>query len=294
MVKLESFADLSQPQDDLFTKAFAYANYFGLHYTDTDAFGMTYRVSAKQTQPTSTEPSGFVGGLRVEKQFSNGFTLREDLDASQTYKAAVEYRPLSNPDLKVQGEFTAKISKTPEVSQSVAAEYTFPNAKVSLAAHKASILTLTSVAGTEHAGVGLDLAYSWGQTKLTACNVALYLIAPDARLVLKRLSHLDANGLPINKVALSGFAKVSPEVSVGVEVEYDSAAHRPQTQLAVQRVFNEFHTGKLRIRSTGEVATSVTHRLNKWVALTSSSSVSFKRQLTWPFIQMGFKLSLTS
>lgn len=289
MVKLESFSSLSKPQDDLFKKGFSYVNHFGVHYKDTSDSGFTYRVSAKQPQGQA-----FSTGFWAEKKFSNGFTFREDFDAEQTYKAALDFVPPSEPGLKLHGEFTAKAAVDPEISPSVSAEYTCPNAKVKLALTRDPIIKLTSVAGVENVGLGFELAYDWSKKKLTTYNASLYYTELSYRLVLKHLSNKKAAEFQLGNISLSGFAKVDNSLSVGAEVEYDKTKENPVAQLAVQKVFDEYHTGKLRIKDSGEVATSITHKLNSHIALTTSSSLAFTSLGAWPKFQMGFKLRATN
>jgi len=289
MVKLESFKRLSKPQDDLLTKAFPYVNHFGLHFKDTKAKDFTFRVSAKQPQgkPFST-------GVWLEKKFSNGVTFREDFDDTQVYKAAVDYIPPAEPNLKVHGEVSTQVGEDPNVKPKVSAEYTFPNAKASLAFTKDPVITLTTVAGIENAGLGFEVGYDWPKQKLTTYNASLYLIEPSYRLVLKHLSDPKAKEFGFGKVNLSGFSKVDSSLSVGAEIEYDNKTETPTAKLGVQKVLDEFHTVKLRVSDSGEVATSATHKLNDNVAVTTSSSLAFTSLSAWPKFQFGFKLRLTS
>jgi hypothetical protein len=292
MVKLESFSGLSKPQDDLFKKAFCYSNHFGVHYKDTGDAGLTYRVSAKQVQEEGA--SSLKTGFWTQLNFGKGFTFREDFDATKTFKAALDYVPPEEPNLKLHGEFTAKVADDPQVKPTVSAEYAFPNAKVKLAVSNDPVFKLTSVAGLENLGFGVDLAYDWNKSKLTTYNAALYLTEPSHRLVLKHITNPKAAELELGSVALSGFVKASSDLSVGAEVVYNCSTEKPEAQFAVQKVFDEFHTAKLRFKDSGEVASSVTHKLNSRVAVTTSSCFGLKSLSAWPTFQLGFKLRITS
>jgi hypothetical protein len=291
MAKLASFAGVTKSQDDLFTKGYCFSNHFGLKLIDRSNSGVIANASISAVKEAGS--STIATGAHFEKQYDSGLLVKLSLDGAQKLKAAFEYLPPDNSHVKLTSELSGEVGKADTLAASLSSEFIADKFRAKIGVFAGPKFKLTGVFGEEQAGAGLDIEFDAVTSRFTSYNWLVYWSHLTTRLALKHVGS-NASQYELGPFKLSYFTSLSNQTNLGAELSMGVKEHEPCLQFGLQHSFSDALTSKVRVNEKGLMATSVRHLLNDYASLTTSSSLNFSRGLSWPLLDLGFKLKLSS
>jgi uncharacterized protein YneR len=208
MAKLEAFADLCKPQDDLWKKNFYLEKSLGLA-----VYSRSGPLSFK-----SGFSQGFVGSVpeslaTATFQYKTAdYLLKEQFFNSGLVKLRGEVIPPKNPDFKLKAEFelSAKALKP-----TFTVEHSSTQDRTKLALVGLNEIKASAVVGNSSAGLGVDVAVDVNEAKAVDYSAALWLVKPNWRAVVKQVRTRKMK-CPFGDCFLSSFWRKSDDFQLGV------------------------------------------------------------------------------
>ena len=222
-----------------------------------------------------------------------GVSLTHDVKSNKEYKGTVEYVPDTVKDLKVKAELTANFEEKPTYKKNVSAEYAWPNVKAKAAVTDEPVLKASAVTGNEKFGAGLDLGWSFGASRLTTYNAALWWFENQNKLVLKHES-TNKQEYALGKFVLSAF-KEHDKFNFGGALNYNVKSGDVGLEVGLQKNTSDTQQFKVRLDSEGQLGLSVRHKLTNSVSLITATQLGIRdlTKETGPSLQFGFKVKVS-
>ncbi len=253
--------------------------------------GSNTKAKVKQTQGKTNIPE--VSALVSLNYNVQGLSLTHVVESAKKYKGTLEYVPESVKDLKVKAEFAAQFEEKAKLNKTLSAEYAWPNVKAKATVTDEPVLKASAVTGNEKFGAGLDLGWSFGASRLTAYNAALWWFENQNRLVLKHESTNKEDYKP-GKFVLSAFRE-QDKFNFGGVLKYDVQSNDVGLELGFQRNTSETQQLKVKLDSEGQLGASLRHKLTNSVSLITATQLGIKEltKETGPNLQFGFKVKVS-
>jgi hypothetical protein len=278
MAGLESYSNLSKQADDLFKKGFCFSQATAFSIYSKLPQGLNIKSSLKVQNDKSTSASAYF------QYKSSQFSVKEDLQSSNTYKTTIEVTPEKLKDVKLKAEVE---SNTKSLKYTLSAEHSHKliNSKLSLT--ESSLLKLSSTFKfQDDKGAGLDLALDPSSARLTSYNAALWWNSKKFQAVLRHVS-LDKENYRLGEVSLTGLYNLSDSNKLGLVLA--RAGDQTRLKLGLQHVPENDRVVKVRFDNEATLGVSLRARLNSLFTLVTASQFNL---LDNSVAQFGLRLKV--
>ena len=267
MAKLESYSNLTKPQDDLMKKNFCVGQDLALSIYARSA-GVIVKSSFKQKIDALHGSSHF--GSTYFQYKGPALTLKQELGSNSLSKTTVEYIPEKYPQFKDKFEVESNVNENLE-KHSISVEYTHEKLKGKLAVADDFTVKLSGVFGLKsYFGGGIDLAFDTNRKRFNGYNAALWLFKEDYKAVLKHVS-TNKKGYSLGNLVASVYLPKVKDLEIAAVGSYTVQNGEYSVQGVVQKKLENGNLVKARTDLNGLVGFALRNKLSSAITVVSAA-----------------------
>ena len=281
MAKLDSFSDLTKPQENLLRKNFCFGQGVAVGIYAREG-GMSFKSSVK----------GLVGSwngtsaLAYFQYKTPCLTLKQEVGNVPVFKSTVEYVNEKNPDFKTKFEAVGRPNENLQ-KFCLTGEVNKEKYRAKFSVTDELCMKISSVFGNCGFGAGFEASFDTGSFKMDTYNAALWTCRNDNKLVVKVLNCNKSCGFARNVVFSACFNCFAGK-KIGASLNFDGTGAR--SQVAFEKQLKDGSIFKTRFGGNGMIGFALRTKINDLVSVVTASEFKMRDSSFSP--KFGLKLKI--